>query len=188
MTTLTVKATRFRAALDGYRRSPLFVESGPSGLDLYPFPLAKEAQQVVREAMQELASAARDLAADAPTSVDIAPLLRLAQQSAAALGSIVLGHEQWTEDDSDVCVLPLLDAELVLDLIELRSARGASATIEASGEVLSYKEVQALGICAERTLYRLVTAGKVTRAVIRNGARVKFQKAVLLDELRERSA
>ena len=51
--------------------------------------------------------------------------------------------------------------------------------------VLTYREVQALGICAERTLRRLVTRGKVTRAVIRNGARVKFEKATLIAELRE---
>ena len=51
--------------------------------------------------------------------------------------------------------------------------------------VLTYREVQSLGICAERTLRRLVTSGKVTRAVIRTGARVKFEKAVLLAELRE---
>lgn len=51
-------------------------------------------------------------------------------------------------------------------------------------EVLTYQEVQALGICAERTLRRLVTAGRVERAVVRNGARVKFEKAVLMEELR----
>jgi hypothetical protein len=54
--------------------------------------------------------------------------------------------------------------------------------------VLDYHEVQALGICPERTLRRLLTAGKVVRAVIRNGSRVKFEKAVLLDELRERGS
>lgn len=52
-------------------------------------------------------------------------------------------------------------------------------------EVLAYSEVYELGICAERTLRRLIAAGKVVRAVIRNGARVKFEKAVLLEELRE---
>lgn len=55
-------------------------------------------------------------------------------------------------------------------------------------EVLTYQEAHALGICAERTLRRLVAAGKVARAVIRNGARVKFIKAALLEELRETQA
>jgi len=52
-------------------------------------------------------------------------------------------------------------------------------------EVLDYREAQALGICAERTLRRLMAAGKVVRAVIRNGSRVKFEKAILMQELRE---
>ncbi|MEO6594754.1 MAG: hypothetical protein ABIP94_08380 [Planctomycetota bacterium] len=50
---------------------------------------------------------------------------------------------------------------------------------------LDYIEVQALGLCAERTLRRLVTAGKVVRAVLRNGSRVKFLREVLIEELRE---
>jgi hypothetical protein len=51
--------------------------------------------------------------------------------------------------------------------------------------VLSFREVAALGICAERTLRRLIGAGTVRRAIIKTGWRVKFEKAVLLEELRK---
>jgi hypothetical protein len=49
--------------------------------------------------------------------------------------------------------------------------------------VLTYREVQALGICAERTLRRLVAMQKVRRSVLRTGKRVKFLKDALLMEL-----
>ncbi len=51
-------------------------------------------------------------------------------------------------------------------------------------QFLTYKEVQALGICPERTLRRLVGARVVVRAVHWTGSRIKFERAVLLEELR----
>jgi hypothetical protein len=51
--------------------------------------------------------------------------------------------------------------------------------------VLSYAEVAALGIATERTLRRLVAVGRVKRAVLRTGRRVRFVRDVLIDELRE---
>ncbi|MCA8948425.1 MAG: hypothetical protein KDE27_02925 [Planctomycetes bacterium] len=51
--------------------------------------------------------------------------------------------------------------------------------------VITYAEVAALGICPERTLRRLVATGRVQRAVLRAGRRVRFVVQDLLDELRE---
>jgi hypothetical protein len=56
-----------------------------------------------------------------------------------------------------------------------------------SKEALDYREVASLGICAERTLRRLVSLGKVARAVLRAGKRVKFLKSILIEELQARS-
>ena len=50
--------------------------------------------------------------------------------------------------------------------------------------VLTYAELAALGIVPERTLRRLVAIGRVTRAVLRTGRRVRFVVQDLLDELR----
>jgi hypothetical protein len=51
--------------------------------------------------------------------------------------------------------------------------------------VVSYAEAAALGISPERTLRRLVAIGRVKRAVIRSGRRVRFIVRDLLDELRQ---
>ena len=51
--------------------------------------------------------------------------------------------------------------------------------------VLTYAEVEALGIAPERTLRRLVAVGRVKRSVLRTGRRVRFVVQDLLDELRE---
>ena len=50
--------------------------------------------------------------------------------------------------------------------------------------VLTYAELAALGIVPERTLRRLVAVGRVRRAVLRAGRRVRFVVRDLLDELR----
>jgi hypothetical protein len=51
--------------------------------------------------------------------------------------------------------------------------------------VLSYAEIETLGILPERTLRRLVAVGTVKRAVLRTGRRVRFVVQDLLDELRQ---
>ena len=51
--------------------------------------------------------------------------------------------------------------------------------------VLTYAELAALGIVPERTLRRLVAVGRVRRAVLRVGKRVRFVVQDLLDELRQ---
>ena len=51
--------------------------------------------------------------------------------------------------------------------------------------VMTYAELAALGIVAERTLRRLVAIGSVKRAVIRTGRRVRFVVQDLLEELRQ---
>lgn len=51
--------------------------------------------------------------------------------------------------------------------------------------VLDYAELAALGIVPERTLRRLVAIGRVKRALVRVGRRVRFVVQDLLDELRE---
>jgi hypothetical protein len=51
--------------------------------------------------------------------------------------------------------------------------------------VLSYAEIEALGILPERTLRRLVAIGRVKRAVLRTGRSVRFVVRDLLDELRQ---
>jgi hypothetical protein len=48
-----------------------------------------------------------------------------------------------------------------------------------------YAEAEALGICPERTLRRHIATGRVKRAVIRNGRRLRFVTQVLIDELRQ---
>ncbi len=50
--------------------------------------------------------------------------------------------------------------------------------------VISYAEAAALGISPERTLRRLVATGRVRKAVLRVGRRVRFVVQDLLDELR----
>jgi len=50
--------------------------------------------------------------------------------------------------------------------------------------VLSYAEIETLGILPERSLRRLVAVGAVKRAVLRTGRRVRFVVQDLLDELR----
>jgi hypothetical protein len=50
--------------------------------------------------------------------------------------------------------------------------------------VLDYAEIAALGIVPERTLRRLVATGRVKRAVLRAGRRVRFVVKDLIDELR----
>ena len=50
--------------------------------------------------------------------------------------------------------------------------------------VLDYAEIAALGIIPERTLRRLVATGRVKRAVLRAGRRVRFVVKDLIDELR----
>ncbi|MEZ6036757.1 MAG: hypothetical protein R3F29_04710 [Planctomycetota bacterium] len=50
--------------------------------------------------------------------------------------------------------------------------------------VLDYAEIAALGIVPERTLRRLVSTGRVKRAVLRAGRRVRFVVKDLIDELR----
>lgn len=54
--------------------------------------------------------------------------------------------------------------------------------------VLTYEEVEALGIVPERTLRRLVSTGRVKRAVLRPGRRVRFVVKDLIDELRQAEA
>ncbi len=49
--------------------------------------------------------------------------------------------------------------------------------------VLTYAELAALGIVPERTLRRLVAVGRVRRAVMRTGRRVRFVRELLLAEL-----
>lgn len=51
--------------------------------------------------------------------------------------------------------------------------------------VLTYAELAALGIVPERTLRRLVAVGRVKRAVLRAGRRVRFVVQDLIEELRE---
>ncbi len=51
--------------------------------------------------------------------------------------------------------------------------------------VLDYAELAALGVIPERTLRRLVAVGRVKRAVLRVGRRVRFVVRDLLDELRQ---
>jgi hypothetical protein len=51
--------------------------------------------------------------------------------------------------------------------------------------VLDYAELAALGVIPERTLRRLVAIGRVKRAVLRSGRRVRFVVRDLLDEMRE---
>lgn len=54
-------------------------------------------------------------------------------------------------------------------------------------EALTYDEVAALGYCSRRQLERLVATGRVKRAVLRPGTQsVKFLRAILIEELRER--
>lgn len=64
--------------------------------------------------------------------------------------------------------------------------------LDASGEVplhvrpvLTYAQLDALGVVPERTLRRLVAIGRVKRAVLRVGRSVRFVVADLLDELRQ---
>lgn len=49
---------------------------------------------------------------------------------------------------------------------------------------LSYKEVQALGLCSERKLRQLVSVGKVKRSVLRSGRSIRFLREELIEELR----
>ena len=51
--------------------------------------------------------------------------------------------------------------------------------------VLDYAELAALGIVPARTLRRLVAVGRVKRAVLHVGRRVRFVVKDLLDELRQ---
>ena len=51
--------------------------------------------------------------------------------------------------------------------------------------VLTYAELDELGVVPERTLRRLVAVGRVKRAVLRIGRSVRFVVQDLLDELRE---
>lgn len=48
-----------------------------------------------------------------------------------------------------------------------------------------YAEVQACGICSERSLRRHIATGRVKRSVIRNGRNLRFVVQDLLDELRQ---
>lgn len=48
-----------------------------------------------------------------------------------------------------------------------------------------YAEVQACGICSERSLRRHIATGRVKRSVIRNGRNLRFVVQILIDELRE---
>lgn len=51
--------------------------------------------------------------------------------------------------------------------------------------VLTYAELDELGVVPERTLRRLVSVGRVKHSVIRIGRSVRFVVQDLLDELRE---
>ena len=51
--------------------------------------------------------------------------------------------------------------------------------------VLTYAEVDALGIVPERSLRRLVAIGRVKRSLLRLGRSVRFVVQDLLDELRQ---
>jgi len=64
--------------------------------------------------------------------------------------------------------------------------------LDAGGEVplhvrpvLTYAQLDELGVVPERTLRRLVAIGRVQRAVLRLGRSVRFVVADLLDELRQ---
>lgn len=46
-----------------------------------------------------------------------------------------------------------------------------------------YAEVQACGICSERSLRRHIATGRVQRSVIRNGRNLRFVRDVLIAEL-----
>ena len=48
-----------------------------------------------------------------------------------------------------------------------------------------YAEVQACGICSERSLRRHIATGRVRKSVIRTGRRLRFVVQDLLDELRQ---
>jgi len=50
---------------------------------------------------------------------------------------------------------------------------------------LDYTEVAALGLCSERKLREHIATGRVKRAVLRDGRRVRFLRAVLIEELQE---
>lgn len=63
-------------------------------------------------------------------------------------------------------------------------ADGRRFTALESKLALTYQEVQALGICSERTLRRLVAVGKVKRSVLRIGRSIRFLRDELIDELR----
>ena len=72
------------------------------------------------------------------------------------------------------------------------AASNAQKGLDASDEVplhvrpvLTYAQLDALGVVPERTLRRLVAIGRVKRAVLRIGRNVRFVVRDLLDELRE---
>jgi len=46
-----------------------------------------------------------------------------------------------------------------------------------------YAEVQACGICSERSLRRHIATGRVKRSVIRNGRNLRFVRETLIAEL-----
>jgi hypothetical protein len=50
---------------------------------------------------------------------------------------------------------------------------------------LDYAEVAALGLCSERKLREHVVTGRVKRAVLRDGRRVRFLRTVLIEELQQ---
>ena len=53
---------------------------------------------------------------------------------------------------------------------------------------LDYTEVAALGLCSERKLREHLATGRVKRAVLRDGRRVRFLRTVLIEELQEMQA
>jgi hypothetical protein len=60
------------------------------------------------------------------------------------------------------------------------------ATMPSKKIALTYQEVEALGICGQRLLRRMVATGHVKRSVLRIGRRgIRFLTNILIEELQQ---
>lgn len=72
-----------------------------------------------------------------------------------------------------------------------RAASDSQTPLDARAEVPlhvrpvlnGYQEVEALGICPQRTLRRHIATGRVKRCIIRTGRNLRFVKDILIAEL-----
>ncbi len=80
------------------------------------------------------------------------------------------------------CKPALLDAA---DVAQKALAVAPAVPLHQRPVLNGYAEVQACGICSERSLRRHIAMGRVKRSVIRNGRNLRFVVQDLLDELRQ---